>query len=337
MTTLLVNLADKSYKVTIGNGILAKANDFFNLNRRVAIITDRGTPSEYAEIIKSLAKEGLIITVPEGEGSKSIEQFSKIHTALLEFGMTRCDCMVAVGGGVVSDLCGFVASTFMRGIDFYNIPTTLLSMVDASVGGKTAINHGGIKNIIGAFHQPKGVLIDTDTLKTLPWRHIASGAAEVIKMALTFDRELFKKLGEEEAEYIRSEEAISAAVALKIKVVEEDERESGLRKVLNFGHTFGHAIEANEELGGLYHGECVALGMLYTSSAAVRGALIPVLEKYSLPTLYHGDVRAALKFITHDKKCEGSAVSAIFVDEVGSFRIENLAVDEFAEIILSLR
>ena len=180
MKTLNLNLGERSYDITVGNGILDRASEFMNLNRKVFILTDVGVPREYSEKILAAAKEAVIFTASEGEGTKSLATLGKVLEVMLEFDMSRSDCVVAVGGGVIGDLAGFAASMYMRGIDFYNVPTTLLSQVDSSIGGKTAVNLGGIKNIIGAFYQPKHVLIDTETLKTLPKRQISAGLAESV-------------------------------------------------------------------------------------------------------------------------------------------------------------
>ncbi len=333
MTTLQLELGERSYGITVGRGLLDSAMEYFNLDRKVFIVTDSGVPEEYAKKIARCAKCAKIVTVPEGEGSKSPETFAMLCREMLEFGITRTDCAVAVGGGVVGDLTGFVAASFMRGIDFYNVPTTVLSQVDSSIGGKTAINLGGAKNIVGAFHQPSGVLIDLDTLKTLPKRQISNGLSEAVKMALTSDKELFSIFENEEITDENMEEIILRSLRIKKYVVEEDERESGLRKILNFGHTFGHAVEAEEEMHGFYHGECVAIGMLVTSSDKVQKRLIPVLRKLDLPTEYTGNTEHALSFITHDKKCDGSLVSVVFVDEVGSFRTEKIAVEKFCDLV----
>lgn len=333
MTTLRVDLGDRGYDINVGRGLLSRAEEFFSLERKVLVVTDSGVPEIYAKTVADCAKEAMIVTVPEGEGSKSPETFAMICQKMLEFGMTRTDCAVAVGGGVVGDLTGFCAASFMRGIDFYNVPTTVLSMVDSSIGGKTAINLGGVKNIVGAFHQPKGVLIDLDTLNTLPKRQISNGLSEAVKMALTSDKELFSLFEREEIGDQNIEEVIIRSLKIKKYVVEQDERESGLRKILNFGHTFGHGVEAEEEMRGFYHGECVAIGMLVTTSDKVRARLIPVLEKLDLPTKYEGNVEGALSFITHDKKCDGSLVSVIFVDEIGEFRTEKIAVTQFCELV----
>ena len=328
MTTLHLDLGERGYDINIGRGLINRAGELFDLDRRVLIVTDSGVPREYAEKVKAGCRTAEIVTVEQGEGSKSPEVFAGLCAKMLEFGMTRTDCVVAVGGGVVGDLAGFAAASYMRGIDFYNIPTTLLSQVDSSIGGKTAINLCGVKNIIGAFYQPKGVIVDPDVLDTLPKRQIANGMAEAIKMSLTSDEELFSIIENGDIEK-NVEEIIIRSLKIKKALVEADEREGGLRKMLNFGHTFGHAVEAEEEMNGLYHGECVAIGMLATSSKEVKSRLIPVLKKVGLPYSYDGDIEKALTFISHDKKCEGDAVSVVFVDKIGSFRIEKMDVCEF--------
>ena len=332
MTTIKVDLAERGYDIHIGRGLIDKAGELFELNRRVLIVTDSGVPSEYAIKVCRACGNGEIITIGQGEGSKSPEVFTRVLEKMVEMGMTRSDCVVAVGGGVVGDLSGFAAASYMRGIDFYNIPTTLLSQVDSSIGGKTAINLGRVKNIVGAFYQPKGVIIDPDLLKTLPKRQLLSGLAEAIKMSLTSDKELFSLI--ESGDIIESiEEIITKSLMIKKAVVEADEREGGLRRILNFGHTLGHAIEAQEEMGGLYHGECVAIGMTVCVSYEVKTRLIPLLKRVGLPYEYGGDLEAALRFISHDKKCEGKRISVVFVDEIGSYRIEKMDVEAFCSIV----
>ena len=322
MTTLHLDLSERGYDITVGRGLLANVSEYFNLNRRVFIVTDSGVPEVYAKTVASFAKESMIVTVAEGEGSKSPEVYVSLLNKMVEFGMTRSDCAVAVGGGVVGDLTGFLSATYMRGIDFYNIPTTLLSQVDSSIGGKTAINHKELKNIVGAFYQPKGVIIDPDLLHTLPKRQISSGMAEAIKMALSCDKELFEMI-ESGADI---EDIIIGALKIKKKIVESDERESGVRRVLNLGHTLGHAIEAAG--GGLYHGECVAIGMLVVCSDEVRERLIPLLKKYDLPTEYK-NTNDVLEKIALDKKNEGDKISVIYVDKIGSYRIEKESIKDF--------
>lgn len=333
MTTIPIILGENSYNITVGRDVLNKAGELFDLNRRVVIITDDGVPKEYSEAVSAQCAEAMIITVPAGEGSKSLTVYGWVLERIIDFGLTRTDACVAVGGGVVGDLTGFIASTYMRGIDFYNIPTTLLSQVDSSIGGKCAINHGGIKNIVGSFYQPRGVLIDISLLKTLDKRQISAGLAEAVKMAVTFDAELFERFEKLSSEELITEDIITAALNIKRKVVEADEREGGLRRVLNFGHTFGHAIEAKEEMSGLLHGECVAIGMCYVSAKCVKERLVPVLKKLGLPTEYKGDIDGALSLVFHDKKCSGNSVSVILSDEIGSYREEKMSVSDFTNII----
>ena len=328
MTTLHLDLCERGYDINIGRGLLNKASELFELNRKVLIVTDSGVPKEYAEAVKAVCKDAKILTVAEGEGSKSMDGFALVCQTMLDFNMTRGDCVVAVGGGVVGDLAGFAAASFMRGIDFYNIPTTLLSQVDSSIGGKTAINLGGVKNIVGAFYQPKGVIIDPDVLKTLPKRQIESGLAEAVKMSLTSDKALFELIENNKISEDILEQIIIGSLKIKKNVVEADEREGGLRKILNLGHTFGHGVEA--VAGGiLYHGECVAIGMTVVCSDKVKERLLPLLKKIGLPTTFDGDVDKALSLIVHDKKKDKNLLSVIFVDEIGSYRIEKMDAGDF--------
>ncbi len=330
MKTLHVNLGENSYNIYVGAGLASRANELFNLNRRVMIVTDDGVPAEYSKTLASMCKEAHIFTFPQGETSKTVNTVTEINRKMMELGFDRHDCVVAVGGGVVGDLAGFASSCYMRGVDFYNIPTTVLSQVDSSVGGKTGVNLDGIKNIIGAFKQPNGVIIDVVLLKTLPPRQISNGLSEAVKMALTFDIELFEKLenGNVSEEL---EDIITRSVALKIAVVEKDEKETGLRKVLNFGHTVGHGIES---LGmDLYHGECVALGMTYMCSPDVKARLIPVLKNLNLPTEADFDREKALTAISHDKKSQGNTLDAVFVDRVGEFSVKKVTLNDISSLL----
>jgi 3-dehydroquinate synthetase len=223
---------------------------------------------------------------------------------------------------VVGDLAGFAAASYMRGIDFYNCPTTLLSQIDSSIGGKVAVDFQGYKNIVGAFHQPRCVLIDPDVLSTLPPRRIADGLAEAIKMAATSDAELFELL-ETKSAMDHVETVIARSLRVKRDVVEQDEKETGLRRVLNFGHTLGHAIESCEE-GRLYHGECVALGMLGMCAPEARKRIRAVLARVGLPTAYDGDRERILCAMRHDKKAAGEGVNAVYVPRIGEFVLEHI-------------
>lgn len=330
MKRLHIGRGERGYDIIIGSGIISRAREFFNLERRTLIVTDAGVPIEYARAVAEGLPDAHIYVVPMGEGAKSLEVYGALMKRATELELSRSDAMVAVGGGVVGDLTGFAASTYMRGIDFYNVPTTLLSQVDSSVGGKCAINLGTIKNTVGSFYPPRSVLIDTDTLKTLPKRQFASGLCEAIKMSLTSNAELFEYFEKNDVNEENIEYVITEALKIKAAVVEEDEKELGLRKILNFGHTLGHGIESVEGLSGLYHGECVALGMIPMCEEDVRARLIPVLKRSSLPTEWGGDIDLAISFAHHDKKRTRGGVDTVLVNAPGSFRIKNMSFDEFS-------
>ncbi len=329
-----LNLPQNGYDIILERGALAQAGELLNLNRRVLIVTDEGVPADYARTVAAQCRESRIVTVKQGEESKTFPVFEMLCRALLEFGVTRTDCVVAVGGGVVGDLAGFAAASFMRGIDFYNIPTTVLSQVDSSIGGKVAINLEHVKNIVGAFYQPKRVLIDPNVLVTLPARQISNGLAEAVKMSLTSDAELFSMF-ETENVMDNIDRVIERSLRIKKHVVEEDEKELGLRRILNFGHTLGHGIEALAHEHGLYHGECVALGMLPMCDAEVRQRLLSVLQKLNLPTALPGNIAPMLEAVVHDKKCAGDQVSVVYVPAPGSFEIQKLPLTVWQESMRS--
>lgn len=316
------------YNIYLERGALKSANKYFNLDRSVLVVTDSGVPEMYSETVASQCRRAIVKTFEQGEKSKNFDTYKEILSELVKGDFTRTDCVVAVGGGVVGDMAGFVAATFMRGIDFYNIPTTVLSQVDSSVGGKTAIDFEGYKNIIGAFHQPKGVIIDPDTLKTLPDRQVSNGLAEAVKMSLTHDSGLFEML---EGDSFDIDTVIERSIKIKRSVVEQDEKESGVRRVLNFGHTVGHAIESNTP--SLYHGECVALGMLPMCSFAVRQRLLKVLKKLNLPCSAECDTQKIIETMSHDKKMSGDMISVVRVENVGTFGITKVKFSDFADEI----
>ena len=318
-----MELGDSSYDIVLERGCLKKAGELLNLDRKVFILTDDGVPAQYAETVAGQCREPHIHTVAQGEGSKSFAVLEELLTQMLELGFTRGDCVCSVGGGVVGDLGGFTAACYMRGIDFYNIPTTILSQVDSSIGGKTAVNLGGVKNIVGAFWQPRKVLIDPDTLDTLSDRQKSSGLAEAVKAGLIADPVLFAMFEDYAAggAPLDLEKVIAASLMVKKNVVEQDERESGVRKILNFGHTIGHGIES---VTGLLHGECVAMGMVPMCSPAVRSRLIPVLGALRLPARVHADPAEVYKAVLHDKKMGDGFVSIVSVDTVGSYKIQKV-------------
>ena len=315
-----VNADNGCYDIVLERGSLKKAGQLLELDRRVLVVTDEGVPPEYAGCVAGQCKEPIVVTVPRGEGSKSFEQLERLLSAMLEASFTRGDCVVAVGGGVVGDLSGFAASCYMRGIDFYNIPTTLLAQVDSSVGGKTAVNFGGVKNIVGAFYQPKKVIIDPETLKTLERRQLMAGLAEAIKMAATSSAELFEIIEKSEDLDADLPEIIRRSLCIKRDVVEQDPKENGLRRILNFGHTVGHAVEGFNK-GKLLHGECVALGMPPMCSGEALERVTKVLKKYGLPTEIEQSADELMPYLKHDKKMTADLVKVVLVDKIGQFRI----------------
>ena len=327
-----VKTQTNTYNIYLERGALSKASEYFYLDRRVMIVTDSGVPSEYSRTVASCCKAPVILTLEMGEKTKNIDSFKLILEKLVENNFTRTDCMVAVGGGVVGDLTGFAASAFMRGIDFYNVPTTLLSQVDSSIGGKTAIDFMGLKNIVGAFYPPCGVLIDPDTLKTLPDRQVSNGLSEALKMSMINDPVLFE-IFEKRNPLECIDTVIERSLYIKKYVVETDEKESGLRKTLNFGHTLAHAIESVNEMENYYHGECVSIGMVPMCSDDIRERLIPILKKLKLP--YETDMTAdmLIEAVRHDKKASGDNITVVFVSEIGKAELVKMSVAEYENMI----
>ncbi|MDD5923924.1 MAG: 3-dehydroquinate synthase [Clostridia bacterium] len=324
----------RDYSIILQDGALERVGEFINLKRKVLIVTDTGVPEKYSEIVASQSQQYYIARIPMGESSKCFEQYKSLLTIMLENNFSRGDCVVAVGGGVVGDLSGFTASSYMRGVDFYNIPTTLLSQVDSSIGGKTAIDFNGVKNIVGAFYNPNRVIIDPTTLKTLDIRQLHAGLAESIKMAATCDAELFELIEKSEDIYSDLNEIIYRSLNIKKDVVEKDPKEQGLRKVLNFGHTVGHAIESIYN-GEMLHGECVAAGMLPMCGDSIRDRLKSVLNKYNLPIKYIGDYNKLLPIIFHDKKMEKNKIRSVIVNNIGSFEFVDLTAEEILKKVES--
>ena len=326
-----MNLGMNSYNIEIERGGISKAKEYFNLNRNVMIITDEGVPVVYAEKIAEQCRKAYIKVVPQGEESKSFQMVEEILKDMLKLQFSRKDCVIAVGGGVIGDLAGFVASLYMRGIDFYNVPTTVLSQVDSSIGGKTAVNLAGIKNIVGAFHQPKAVLIDSETLDSLSDRQVINGLIESVKMGATSDKELFdmflQDTWKEQIDVI-----IEKSLLVKKYVVEEDEKESHLRKILNYGHTIGHGFESAAK-GKYLHGECVGMGMLYMSSEEVKEQLLKIYKNlgFEVPDVKEFQIKEVQEAITHDKKASEAKCSVVYVSEIGKGSIEEWEMDAVLE------
>lgn len=328
-----VKTSSGGYDILLERGALSRIDDILDLSGKTLIVTDDGVPVQYSDMVASRCKNAFKVVLPQGEATKSIENFEYLLTKLVEYKFTRTDRIIAVGGGVIGDLSGFTASAYMRGIDFINIPTTLLSQVDSSVGGKTAIDFMGLKNIVGAFYPPKKVIIDPDTLKTLDKRQLSNGLAEALKMSLTHDKALFEIFENEDA-FQNIDKIIERSVLIKKSVVEADEREAGLRRVLNFGHTLAHGIESGDGFSKYLHGECVALGMIPMCSDMVRARLINVLNKLELPCeLKDIDLDASITASAHDKKLSGKDITLVLVEEIGSYELKKMPFAEYEKII----
>ena len=319
--------------IVIKRGALSHVADYLELNRKVLVVTDDGVPAAYSDAVMSACHNGFKFVFAHGEENKSFDTLQSILKAMLDHGFTRTDAVVAVGGGVTGDMAGFAAACYMRGVDFYNVPTTLLAQVDSSIGGKTAINFGGVKNNIGAFYPPKKVIIDPDVLKTLSPRLLHEGLAESIKMAATSDAELFAYIASDGSLDSKLDRIIEGSLEIKDAVVKADPKEGGLRKVLNFGHTIGHAIEAashaleKEPQKQLYHGECVAIGMLEMASPEASEQIRAVLKKYDLPTENPYSKELLKPYIKLDKKASGNSITVVYVDKIGHFEFRKHLID----------
>lgn len=328
-----VDLKENGYDIIMEHGILGKVKDYVDLNRKVMVITDEGVPLEYATNVVAQCAEGYLHVVPQGEDSKSLSVFKEICEDLLEQQFSRKDCIIAIGGGVVGDLSGYVAASYMRGIDFIQIPTTTLSQIDSSIGGKVAINLDEVKNIIGAFYQPKMVIIDPDTLQTLPKRHYINGLIEALKEGLIYDESLFT-LFETGDIYKDIDQIIEKALYVKKDVVEKDEKEQHLRKILNFGHTIGHAIESYYHLSDYLHGECVAFGMLYfIENEDIKKHVLAVYDKLGIQASAPYDPDTVYGLLCNDKKAAHGSVSIVKVKEIGKAEIQDMKLEEVRALL----
>ena len=345
-----VALGERSYKIHIGEGTLCRLGKSlapFGFDKKMALISNPTVYALYGDTVLASLKEAgydvTVIKIPDGEEYKNLLWVEFIYGELLKARLERGSCLVALGGGVIGDIAGFAASTYMRGIRFVQVPTTLLAQVDSSVGGKTGVNHPLGKNMIGTFWQPSLVWIDTATLKTLPAAQFAAGMAEVIKYGVIKDRAFFEYL-EKEADAIKRLEPvalrhiIAKSCGIKAEIVSLDEREGGLRAILNYGHTVGHALETITHYKRL-HGECVAIGMCVEAELAEKmGLLKPgVLQKikalvclYGLPAEPPEDFLVAtkeqmLETMLLDKKVKGGEIRMVLPEELGSVRIETVS------------
>lgn len=348
MKSLRIDLPGRAYDIHIGGGVLPEAGKYIKqvfAGREIAVVTDQNVAPLYAnQLEESLQKEGFEIhriVVPAGEESKSHEMLLHLYHEMLSFGLTRTDLIIALGGGVVGDLTGFAASTLLRGIPFVQIPTTLLAQVDSSVGGKVAVNLPEGKNLVGAFYQPKMVLIDPICLKTLDDRILADGMAEVIKYGAICDADLFamlENIKNVQELFAKITEIIYTCCDIKRRVVEEDEMDTGGRMILNFGHTFGHAIEKYFGYGTYTHGEAVAVGMCMACAYGEKIGLTPagteqrmknILQKYHLPIEVDMPKEAFVSAMAVDKKGEGNKINLILLQEIGRVCIRKINKKDF--------
>jgi 3-dehydroquinate synthase len=359
-TTIDVGLATRRYAIRIGSGLLDSASAWRDAIRggHALIVSDDHVAPLYAQRLRSAlaAAHGApvrceAVVLPAGEAHKNLDAVSTVLDALAQLGATRDACVLALGGGVVGDIAGFAAACWMRGIDFVQFPTTLLAMVDSSVGGKTGVDHPAGKNLIGAFHQPRAVVADLDALSTLPDRELRAGLAEVVKTACIGDADFFGWLeAHADALLARDAEALTHAIAtccrFKAGVVERDEREAGERALLNFGHTFGHALEAEAGYGMLLHGEAVAIGMILATRLSTHlgmadeagtQRLRALLERIGLPTAVPDGIAADALFARMhlDKKNRAGALRLVLWRGIG--RVEIAERVEDAEVLAILR
>ncbi len=355
--TTRVNLAERSYDIQIGSGNLADLSPFLRercQGSHVVIITDDVVDSLYADKLgDQLAQdewEVHLLIVDAGEQSKSVENIQELWETMLEEGTDRKSIVLAVGGGVVGDLAGYAAASFARGLQFFQVPTTLLAQVDSSVGGKVGINLPGAKNMIGAFWQPRGVLIDVDVLGTLPDREYRAGLAEVVKYGVILDADFFEYL-EQHIDRVNARDAavlsrvIERCCRLKADVVEQDEREvTGLRAVLNYGHTFAHAFETASEYGLLLHGEAVSIGMECAARLARRLGRVGddflsrqtvLLESLRLPTdVPDFDLDELVRIMRRDKKAEEGKLRFILPTKLGHVElVKDVRVDDVLAVL----
>lgn len=348
MKTLKVNIPGREYEIIIDAGILEKSGEIVRKlsdAKKAAVVTDSNVGPLYAdrtlESLKGSGFETWLITVPAGEKSKSQEFLSRLYDEMLDFRLTRTDLIIALGGGVVGDLTGYAAASLLRGIPYVQIPTTLLAQVDSSVGGKVAIDLPQGKNLVGAFNQPKAVIIDTECLRTLDDRVLSDGMAEVIKYGAVKDEKLFKLL-----ENITNKKELFANIGdiiynccnIKRMVVEDDEFDTGGRMILNFGHTFGHAIEKQYHYETYTHGEGVAVGMVMAceygekiglTEKGTAERMIKILENYNLPREVEISGSELAEAVAVDKKGVGSRINLILLNKIGDVSIKKLEKSEF--------
>jgi 3-dehydroquinate synthase len=326
MKTISISSKQKNYDIIIKDNLLEKMGDYLDVNKFYIIIADDQIPSQYINLVKKTCINNLFISFPSGEKSKSFEQYERIISILQENNVSRDSCILALGGGVTGDLSGFIASTYLRGIDLIQIPTTLLAQIDSSVGGKVAINTNKAKNSVGSFYAPSLVLIDPTTLNTLSERNFNNGMAEMIKYGMIHSKKIFYEMlnndVKKDLEYY-----IYQSLIIKKHYVESDEFDKGLRQILNYGHTYGHAYEAYYKFEKYFHGEGIALGMLdVCENTDIKEELLKILTKFSLPTVDSVEKTALLPFIKKDKKQTKDYLNLIVVEKIGNATIKKVVL-----------
>ncbi len=331
MQKLNVALGERSYPIYIDRHLLEHIGEYLDPARHYVLIADSGIPQIWVDLVRNGLDHCDVIRFEQGEASKSFAVYESLIRQLADLHLTRKDALIALGGGVTGDLCGFAAATYMRGIDFYQIPTTVLAQVDSSVGGKTAIDVGPLKNLCGAFWQPKAVLIDPQVLDTLDPRQISAGLVEALKMGAVFDEDLVAEFEKENPDI---EKIIARSIDLKRQVVEEDEKESGKRKLLNFGHTIGHAIEGSYDDHDYLHGECVGMGMLYfIEDPDLKKRIRAIEERLNVPFALDYDADRVIECMKHDKKGLSDGVEAVFVRKAGDPEIRKVSYEALSDMI----
>lgn len=320
---------NRDYEIIIEEDLLSNIEEYIDFPSNTLIVTDTNIPEIYINKIKDKTKNCFVYKIKPGENSKNIDSYLEITNVLIENKFNRSDLIIALGGGVVGDLTGFVASTYKRGISFINIPTSTLSMIDSSIGGKVAVNVNDIKNIIGAFYMPKKVLISLNTLESLPKRHFNNGLMEALKAGLIYDKELFNLFRENN---LNIKDIIVKSLNVKKEVVQIDPLEKGLRKILNFGHTIGHAIES-QNFDTIFHGEAIAYGMLYFLDNKYKEEVKEIIEKVIGKVQYNLDVTKAMNLISNDKKATTNGIDVVTVSEIGKAEIKNYSLDSLKELL----
>lgn len=355
-TRVPVALGSRSYQILVGTGLLEQLGALCGelpLTRRAMIVTNPVVSRLYgAKASASLQRAGFqvaITEVPAGERAKSLSQAASLYRAFLRHRMDRRSAVIALGGGVIGDLAGYAAATFLRGLPLIQVPTTLLAQVDSSVGGKVGVNLPEGKNLVGVFHQPSLVVADVQTLKSLPARQMRAGLSEVVKYGMIADRELFAYIETHLDAILRAEDEplghiVTRSCAIKAAVVEEDEREEGRRAILNFGHTVGHALEATSGYGRLLHGEAVAIGMVVATMLSVsRGLCEPeelerlhtLLARIGLPTRVSSNTADVVKTISYDKKVRNQVIYFVLTKGIGHATLA--AISDRGELKAAIR